>query len=112
MTMVYISKHSNYNNFNCKTKNRQTQIKGWGREIQIGAGDQGQGRGPGNTNTPLPTPFFHFSIIAKRQCCALYSFLNPHLIFREKFVHIYIIICFDSNISNILEIIGSILTGR
>ena len=38
------------------------------------------------------------------------AFSKSTLIVREEFVYIYN--CFDSNFSNILEIIGSILTGR
>ena len=59
---------------------------------------------------PLST-FFHFSTIAERQCCALYPFLNRNW-YLERNLSTYIIICFDSNFSNILDITGSILTGR
>ena len=45
---------------------------------------------------PLSTAFFHFSVIAKRQCCTLYSFLNPHC-YLERNLSIYIIICFRGN---------------
>ena len=49
-------------NFNCKTKNKQTQIEEWGceiqiwgrgRQIQIGTGGQGQSRRLGNASTRL-----------------------------------------------------------
>ena len=51
-------------NFNCKIKNRQTQIEGRGHEIQIwghnhqiqiGAGGQGRRPGPGAQKQKIPT---------------------------------------------------------
>ena len=61
-------------NFNCKIKNRQTQIEGRGHEIQIwghnhqiqiGAG--GQGQGPRNKKYPKQTqqPYFPRKSILK-----------------------------------------------
>ena len=45
---------------------------------------------------PLSTAFFHFSVIAKRQCWALYPFCKCTLVFREvliltmKLLHLHI----------------------